>query len=109
MGAASNAAEGLGVAFGLVAAFSKTTLRPSILSSGLLYSSPKNAKMSCSSVNVCSTFEPVPFIVIPCSFIEYPRLSARFRITTLNPLLPVKYNTAKGYSAGGVNKKSTRR
>ena len=35
--------------------------------------------------------------------------SARPRITVLKILLPVKYNTANGYSFGDVYKKSTRR
>ena len=63
----------------------RTTARPSTLSAGDLYSNPKKRKIAGSSKNVSSGEG-----VNPCSFSENPRFKACPRITTLNPLLPVK-------------------
>ena len=62
------------------------TARPSTRSSGDLYWRPRASKISRSSL----IFLPEKLGVNPCSFKEYPLEREYPRITTLNPLLPVK-------------------
>ena len=62
------------------------TARPSTRSSGDLYWRPRASKISRSSL----IFLPETLGVNPCSFKEYPLEREYPRITTLNPLLPVK-------------------
>ena len=67
----------------------KTAL-PSIRSFGTIYCKPKKSKIERSSGKIWETGDWEPIGVNPCSFKEYPFFKECPRITTLNPLLPVK-------------------